>query len=143
MLGRADEAHAALRELTETYSQSGDSGTAFFGCTEVNIHHATSYVHTYLGEVKPAYAAQDRALAIYPPSDTVQSAMVQLHRARCLVIDGEIADGLTVGAEALDRVPAIRRGGPVGTLALALRDAVPAAERTRVGVDELDQRLTM
>jgi hypothetical protein len=146
MLGRSTEAHGALRELTETYAQFDDTDAgdgAVLGCTEVNIHHTTSYVHTYLGEVKPAFAAQDRALALYPPGDTVQSAMVQLHRARCLVIDGDIGDGLAIGAAALDRVPAIRRGGPVGTLALAVRDAVPAAERTRVGVDELDQRLTM
>jgi hypothetical protein len=144
MLGQADAAHATLRELNDTYEHLPNlagSDVGIFGWSESNTHHTGSYVYTHLGETSQAYAAQDHALALYPPSATVPRAMVQLHRARCLIIDGDLVGGVTMGADALDSVPAVRRGGPVGTLAQSILDALPAGERNRPTAGELRQRL--
>ena len=144
MLGQTEEAHAALGELADTYERLPAAVTAddgIFGWSEDRLHHTTSYVNTHLRNTTAAYAAQDRALAMYPPTLNRSSAMVRLHRARCLVIDGDLASGLDEGAQALDLVSVEYRGGPIGELGRVVLAELPPDERTRPEADELRQRL--
>jgi transcriptional regulator with XRE-family HTH domain len=67
-----------------------DASVTFYGWPETRVRHGESYVYTALGETKAAYAAQERALALYPDQLIVAPAQVKLHRSRGMIIDGDI-----------------------------------------------------
>ena len=142
-VGRRDEALAALAVLTELYEQLPGATTAdhgVFGWPEYRLWHCASYVHTQLGNTRDAYAAQDQAFGLYPGKSRPK-AMVRLHRARCLVLDGHLDDGLTEGILALDDVSPEHHGLSMRVLGTGVLAALPERERGRRTADELRQRL--
>lgn len=144
MLGRAADAVTALAELDEAFARlpaAVTSDDSIVGWAEYCLWHTRSYVFTHLGDTASAYVAQERALAMYPPELYRQAAMVRLHRSRCLVMDGHLADGLAEGSSALDELEADYRSGPVAELGHGVLRALPSAERARPAADELRQRL--
>jgi hypothetical protein len=89
-----------------------------------------SYVYTHLGDSTRADQAQERALALYPASAWRAPAQIQLHRATCLIQDGDITGGIdhaTTVVGALTREQ--RRDGFVQTIAQATAAAVPRRAR--------------
>lgn len=144
MLGQGDKARSALTDLGDVCAKLPSSVTTddgLWGWPEYCLWHTRSYVYTHLGDTAAAYDAQDRALALYPREHYRQAAMVRLHGARCQVIDGCLADGLTMGVNTLDSLDASYRTGPLGELGQAVLTALPASERSRPAADELRQRL--
>lgn len=144
MLGRARDAQLVLGELDEAYSRlptSVTSDDSLHGWPEYRLWHTRSYISTHLNHTATAYSAQDNALSRYPETMRWQAAMVRLHRARCLVIDGHPADGLVLANSALAALPELHHAGPVAELGLAVLTTLPVRERSRSEADELRQRL--
>jgi transcriptional regulator with XRE-family HTH domain len=144
MLGRTSEAKLVLGELDEVFSRLPASVTnddSLHGWPEYRLWHTRSYVSTHLSDTTTAYAAQENALSRYPATMRWQAAMVRLHRARCLVLDGSPADGLVAANAALAALPERHHAGPVAELGLAVLTALPARERGREDAGELRQRL--
>src|SRR5439155_10651423 len=85
--GHADEALAALGRVAAITDELPSSVTAaedsMFGWPEVRLRHTESYVYTWLGDTKRAYAAQQSALSLYPPHLLRERAAMLLHRAAC------------------------------------------------------------
>lgn len=102
-LGREAEARQTLTLLAEV-AQTPDEGS-LFGWPEYRLRHAESLVFTTLGDYLAAFDAQDRALALYPAELAGELAMVQLHRAACLVGYGELT-GLGFAMRVLLELPA-------------------------------------
>lgn len=135
MLGRATEAVDALRRLdvlSEALpAETTRAASTLYGWPEYRLRHTESYVHTYLGNTSEAYQAQDRAIALYPGlSDSVGRTLVQLHRARSMVLDGDIRDGVDHAYRAIDGLPgAFRSDASIQSVAGSVLDAVPGTER--------------
>jgi hypothetical protein len=84
-----------------------------FGWPGHRLRHTESFVCTEIGDVVRAAAAQERALEICPASQAGNRAMVQMHRAACLVAEGDIATGLHYVTDALDTVPTDQHDQPL------------------------------
>jgi hypothetical protein len=114
---------------------------SLFGWPERRLRHTESYVYTALGDTAAAYEAQDRALALYPAPFVRGRAQVLLHRATCMVRDGDIAGGLGFATDVLDRLPSQHRTEPVHAIGRQTLAALPAAEQGRAQATELAARL--
>jgi tetratricopeptide (TPR) repeat protein len=145
--GRADEAIAALRQATATTEMLPSSVVAdedsMFGWPEVRLRHTASFVHTWLGQTRRAYAAQDEALRLYPENLARERAALRFHRSACLIHDGNISGGVGYAGEVLDRLPPQHHTELVYAMGRAALRAVPPAERERRDVVALSNRLTL
>ncbi|MBN1171071.1 MAG: helix-turn-helix transcriptional regulator [Micromonosporaceae bacterium] len=141
----ADSARATLRQLATACerlpSSVVDDDCSMFGWPEYRLRYTESYVYTNLGDTTAAYAAQERALALYPPELARERAQLQLHRARCLVIDGHLDDGLAYGTQILDNLDATYHNELLYEMGRAIITAVPAAERRRPTLADFRHRL--
>ncbi len=141
LMGRADEALDALRAAEQTFDRLPSTVTgeceSIYGWPRQRLHHIESFVHTHLGGTAAAYQAQQCALALYAADRVVSRSQIGLHRAVCLVKDGEIGEGLRQAATTVDRLPVERRLRYVTTIADRVLDAVPERERGRPEMDEL------
>jgi transcriptional regulator with XRE-family HTH domain len=147
LFGRADEARTAVNQLADLYERlpgdvTQDQGT-IYGYPETRMWHSTSYVHTYLGDTAPARAAQESALALYPIGRVRARAQVQLHTARCLVLDGHLDDGANHALAVIDAVPPEHRTAMVLGVGHKVYNAVPSSERTRPPVAGLREILAL
>lgn len=89
---------------------------------------------------REAYRVQDEALAAYPTELRVERIKVELHRALCLVHDGDIQGAMAQGHAALDALPS-PPGASISSFVHDLMAAVPPLERTRTDAAELQARL--
>ena len=108
---------------------------------EHRLRHTESFVYTHIGDVRAASAAQDRAVALYPPSHARLRTQVELHRAIGLIRSGYISDGLGHATEMLDRLPIEQHNGNLRMVARQVLAALPERETTRPAVAELRARI--
>ena len=144
--GRSDEALAALGRVADVTERLPAGVVAdessMLGWPEVRLRHTESYVHTWLGDTRRAYAAQDAALQIYPESLARDRAKIQLHRVACMVQDGDVGGGLTYAGRVLDSLPVQHHTQSVYAIGRAAMRVVPVQERSRPEAAELRARLT-
>lgn len=144
-LRRADEALEALDDARAAFDRLPDTVTAstdtVFGWPERRLRHTESFVHSFAGRTADAYRAQDRALPLYAPEQAISRGQVQMHRAACMVRDGDLGAGLGHASATLAGLPAHARGQLVLTVANAVMTIVPAAERDRAAVVEYESAL--
>ncbi|MCP2328950.1 hypothetical protein HDA40_007457 [Hamadaea flava] len=131
-----------LVELSEQIpSVVADDRESLFGWPEARLRYAESHVYTALGDTAAAYAAQAHALRLYGTEMPRDQARIQLHRARCLVIDGDIREGVACATGVLDGTDATVRFESVNITAKAVLAAVPPRARKLAAVTALHDRL--
>ena len=143
--GRGDEALAALERVTDLAEKLPtrvvtDEGSVL-GWPEVRLRHTESYVHTWLGDTRRAYAAQEAALQIYPESLARERAKLDLHRVACMIQDGDVGGGLAYAGRVLDSLPAQHHTESVYAIGRAAMRVLPLQERGRPEAAELRARL--
>jgi hypothetical protein len=143
--GRGDEALAALERVTGLAEKLPARVVAdedsMLGWPEVRLRHTESSVHTWLGNTRHAYAAQEIALRIYPENLACERAMVLLHRVACMIRDGDVGGGLAYAGQVLDSLPAQHHTESLYALGRAALRVLPAQERGRPEAAELGARL--
>jgi tetratricopeptide (TPR) repeat protein len=145
LAGHTDESLNALRRTAQLTEQMPATVVAdaesMFGWPEVRLRHTESYVYTHLGLTSQAIAAQDRALELYPAELARERAQLQMHRARCHILNGDIADGLRYAASVLDDLPADQHNALLYEVGQHVMRAVPTVEHRRAEYGELHERL--
>jgi len=145
MARRKNEARDAVRTvatITEHLPATvSDDGASLWAWPEHRLRHTESYVHTYIGNVRAAEAAQDRALGLYPETHARLRTQVQLHRASCLIQSGHVGDGLRLAADLLDALPADQHNATLYEVGRQVLNVVPAGERSRSAAVEFAGRL--
>ena len=145
LAGNTKEAISALHMTADVAERMPAAVMAnagsLFGWHEVRLRHTESYVYTHLGLTDQAMAAQDRALAIYPTELSRERALLELHRAKCHILRGDIGDGLTYAADVLDDLPADQHNASLYEIGRHVIRAVPSNERRRAEYGELRERL--
>lgn len=135
LMGKNREAHSLLDLLGDTYAQLPTTVTilsdSIFGWPQQRLHHAESFVNSMSGSTDNAYRAQERALALYAPSRPISRCQIELHRARCLIRDGHIGDGLRHSLTAVVSVDPSRRREFILATANHVLGAVPSKELSR------------
>ncbi|MGH3519384.1 MAG: helix-turn-helix transcriptional regulator [Haloechinothrix sp.] len=144
-IGRAEVAERAMRQaeaLASRLPANIRETDGVDGWPEYRLHHTRSYAYSELGDTKRAYEAQDRALALYPESMFRNRAQVQLHRAACLVRDGDISGGVRYALSTLQEVPeAFRASATIRTVGRKVIDAAPRAHNHRDELESLAEAL--
>ena len=112
-----------------------------FGWPEVHLRHTESYVYTWLGNTRHAYAAQEAALQAYPESLAREQAKLLLHRVACMIQDGDVGGGLSYAGRVLDSLPVQHHTESVYAIGRAAIRVLPAQERGRPEAAELSARL--
>ncbi|WP_410812570.1 helix-turn-helix domain-containing protein [Micromonospora sp. 067-2] len=145
LAGRHAEAVATVRRLSDLVDRLPDAITgnveSLWGWPEHRLRHTESWVYTHAGKLDTAETAQDRALALYPPSQARLRAQVQLHRAANLIRGGHIPDGLRLATDLLDELPVQQHNHLLHAVARQVVDAVPEAERCRPAFGDLAERV--
>jgi transcriptional regulator with XRE-family HTH domain len=143
--GRYDEAAGCVRAVADITDRLPAPVAAdvnsLWGWPEHRLRHTESYVYTHVGQLAEAEVAQDRALALYPSVQARLRAQVELHRAARIIRGGDIPDGLRHAADVLDALSADQHSGPLHRVARQVIAVVPAAERYRPEMAELEARL--
>ncbi len=97
LMGDAKRARATLGTLSDVFERLSDdvahARSSEYGWSEQKLRHVESYVFTRLGETRLAVRAQDQADELYPATNRPGRAQVRLHRAECLIVDGDIGEG--------------------------------------------------
>src|SRR5204862_2596882 len=91
-IGRRREAVNAVRRA-ETAVDKLDSGgltRTAVGYDEAQLRFHEGSALTHLHDTESAWAAQRRALELYPDSDFLDRTLVHLDRATCLANDGDV-----------------------------------------------------
>ncbi|GGL18958.1 hypothetical protein GCM10012284_61920 [Mangrovihabitans endophyticus] len=140
--GRTAEAISTLHEAERTFemlpSRVATDVESIYGWPAHRLCHAKSFVYSTTGQTAKAYAAQDDALSVYPRARLISRAQIELHRAECLIRDGDIGDGIRQAVTALGVLPGGRRRRFVLEVAAKVSEAIPDKERRRP--DALDFR---
>lgn len=145
LLGRPREAQAALEDLRETYARLPSTCTtlrdSFFGWPEHRLHHAASFTYSMIGMTAESIDAQQAALQLYPESRRIARGQIGLHRARCLIANGEVAEGLGQANTVVSSTDLTNRKEFVLAIADRVYEAVPGNERRRVEAKEFTDLL--
>lgn len=143
ILGRQDDAVAALdivRRLSDRLPpRPEDDPLSVFGWSEVRLRHTESFVHTFLGNLGPAEAAQQAAIALYPDQRSAGCSQVRLHQALCRVRNGDVAQGAKHAVGVVVHLPESQHREMVLEVARQVLRAVPQSERRRPEVQDLSQ----
>jgi hypothetical protein len=145
LMADAKRARATLGTLSDVFERLPDdvahARSSEYGWSEQKLRHVESYVFTALGATRLAERAQDQADQLYPEPNRAGRAQVRLHRAECLIIDGDIAEGVRYAASVLEELPQAQRTEWVTESARAALAAIPAKARTLPAVRECRELL--
>jgi hypothetical protein len=140
VMADAKRARATLGTLSDVFERLPDdvahARSSVYGWSEQKLRHVESYVFTRLGETRLAQRAQDQADHLYPATNRPGRAQVRLHRAECLIIDGDIVEGVRYASSVLEELPEGQRTDLVMESARAALAAIPAKARTLPRVRE-------
>lgn len=144
LMGRNDEAAdavLAVEELTARMPGAALADESMFGWPEHRLRHTESFVYTEIGDARRAAAAQDTALQLYPASHSINRAMVQMHRASCLIQERYVDDGVRYASDVLDALPVEKHSQLLYEVARRAIATVPHDERGSPECDDLRDRL--
>ena len=145
--GRAEGALTALARVADLTDRLPAAVVAdedsMFGWPEVRLRHTESYVYTSLGDTARAYVAQERALELYPGSLARERAAMLMHRATCMIRDGDVGGGLAYAGTVLDELPVEHHTDLVYAVARAAVAALPDSDRQRRDARVLSGRLEL
>lgn len=111
-LGRRREALAAINRSEAIFERLEKTDPNVLGFYEHLLRFYQGNVFTFIGETRPAMAAQRRALELLPPGDDlVDPVLVLLDQATCLIHEGELAEGCRLTTQTLLAVPPRTRSG--------------------------------
>ncbi len=148
LLGRHDEARHALGDLDDVFGRLPEATVADslseWGCPEQCLRFVQSWVTSHAGRLDEAAAAQDAALALYPASQFVDPALVELQRAMCIVAAGDPSEGARHTVRTLQALPQGFRDNALvrRTAALSL-GVVPERARALPAVAEARELLAL
>jgi hypothetical protein len=131
-----------VEQLTGKMSSSALTDESLLGWPEHRLRHTESFVYTEVGDNTKASAAQDRALTLYRTADqSGNRAMVQLHRAACIIRDKNVGDGMRHIVEVLDTVPTANHNTLLYAVARRALGVVPPTEQHHAEYSYLRDRL--
>jgi hypothetical protein len=127
--GNAEAAREALTQA-QTFAErldSAGSADTWLGLPEQKLQIHLSHAYTRLGDVRPARAAQARALQLSGASSYQARALMEMDAALCDHHAGATIDGCRRAVNTLVELPADQRTGLVRSRAADLLRAIPAS----------------
>jgi tetratricopeptide (TPR) repeat protein len=104
-LGNEPAALDALRQADEAFERVDAPAVGIFGWSLPQLRLSAGKTLTNLGATRLALQAQDEALALFPPDEILDPALVRLDRAQALIRAGDLTEGCRLGEEVLVGLP--------------------------------------
>ncbi len=144
-LGHQHEAHRALARAEEITAHLDGEALAHsaFGYNEGQLRFHASSVFTHLRMIKPAFAAQERALELCAPGDYTDWALTRLDHACCLALAHETEAALAYAIETLTSLTEPQRSGIITLRGHAMLESVPKQHQQRQAARELHELLML
>jgi transcriptional regulator with XRE-family HTH domain/tetratricopeptide (TPR) repeat protein len=135
----------ALSRAEEILSRlSADEITpSAFGYNEASFRFHEGNALTHLRDVKRAFIAQERALALCSQDNYNDWAMTRLDRAQCLIYDGNASGGLAYAAETMLNLSEDQRRGVITLRGHAIAANLSASEQKLVEARDLEEILML
>lgn len=127
-------AHAILSALPS--GATGTKGSALTGLKEDELRYAEAWVYAHAGDQGKADLAIERALALYPDTDSRTPAQVKLMQAFSRVRSGDITEGIQRARKVYEPISPEQRTTMVDALARRVLRSVPDDARDRPDVSE-------
>jgi transcriptional regulator with XRE-family HTH domain len=112
---------------------TGDTSTVL-NWGETRLRYTETWVYAHLGDEKATDLAAQRAIRLYPASDSRTPTQIRLMQAFGRVQAGDLSEGLRHARVAYEGLPADQRTTMVTGLARSIADAVPAISMHRCDV---------
>lgn len=134
LLGRHDETAAALRDAGTALARlnEDDQQQSAFGYSENQLAFHSSNAWTHLHQTSRARDEQARALELYPASDHMDLALIQLDQAACMITDGDAEGAAVYMADTIVSLPEEHRSALIIYRAQELAATVPVSRELRV-----------
>ncbi|HET8683613.1 MAG TPA: XRE family transcriptional regulator [Micromonosporaceae bacterium] len=140
-LGRGREARSSLDRAEKAVGVLDTVALrpSAFGYNEAQPRFHEGNALTHLRDTRGAWAAQDRALDLYPSSDYLDRTLVQLDRASCLAYDGDVASAMTRATHALSGLRDEQRSGLILLRARQVLDSLDDRQRALPAARDLQE----
>ncbi|MFC4123189.1 XRE family transcriptional regulator [Nonomuraea zeae] len=131
-----DQAKRALARARNAFShmKSEEQEDLAFGYTERQLYFYQGDVLTKLGQTIEAEVVLDQALGKYE-DHILDQTLIRLDQAQCRLIDGDVSEAVKIGADALAMVGDEYLTDFIVRPALALEQAIVAADASVPGLD--------
>ena len=139
ILGRKDEATSAA-DRAELYLERLDSGLivpSAFGYDEAQLRFHQGSALTQLGETRAAFAAQDRALDLYPAENYLDRALVQLDRAQGLIQERDATSAIELAAATFSQLELTQARGMIAARIAEVIGLLSASAQSKPAVLDL------
>jgi tetratricopeptide (TPR) repeat protein len=145
VMGQAKETRATLGRAEEILSHLGGEALtpSAFGYNEAQFRFHEGNALTHLGDERPAFKAQDRALALCAPGDYTDWAMTRLDRARCLTTAGDAAAAVEYATETLTALSEPKRRGIITLRGHEILNALPHQQQATPAARDLRDLLLL
>ncbi|MFI0354576.1 hypothetical protein [Actinomadura sp. 9N407] len=142
LLGRHDEAKQALHTFVRF--EGGDGRASVFPTlwSFDQPRFAESWVYAGAGDEAEADRARGNVLALSRPGDYVYKTNVQLHAARCTVVNGGIREGARQASAVLDALEPSYRNRLITETAKSVLHTIPLGQRGSPAAREFQEVLT-
>ncbi|GAA3582372.1 hypothetical protein GCM10022419_075000 [Nonomuraea rosea] len=132
-----DQAKRALARARNAFShmKSEDQEDLAFGYTERQLYFYQGDVLTKLGQTIEAEVVLDQALGKYE-DHILDQTLIRLDQAQCRLIDGDVDEALKIGTQALNMVGDEYLTDFIARPALALEQAIVAADAGAAGLED-------
>lgn len=135
MAGRDREAADCLPQLQQVCADLPADvlaqGASVFGWSDDRLLFTRSFVYSFNGNFDEACAAQDAAIAVYPPSYRRGPAQIELQRSMCLAQVGDSDQAARNARTVIEQLPAADHIRPIADLSQRVLSAIPAADTNR------------
>jgi tetratricopeptide (TPR) repeat protein len=143
VMGRDRDTRSALGRAESSLSDLNGEALvpSAFGYNEAQFRFHEGNAYTYLGDVRSALKAQERALELCAPSDYTDWAMTHLDRTSCLVKSGDISDALNAATEILASLSDAQRRGIITLRGHEILNSLPKDKRRSAAARSLREVL--
>ncbi|MBF6331861.1 hypothetical protein [Nocardia transvalensis] len=111
-VGKTDEARSRLAASEDVFNAMPSSALRdpALGFTERQFYFTTGSAYTYLGMTAEAEQMHREALALYRPAEHLDPALIELDRARCMLVTHSPRSACAHAADAIAAVPPEHQG---------------------------------
>jgi hypothetical protein len=142
LLGRHDEAKRSLHTFVTFEGDDGRKSVFPTLWTFDQPHFAESWVYAGAGNEARANKARETVLDLSRPGDYVYRTNVELHAARCTVVNGGIDEGTRQAGAVLEALEPSYRNRLITETGKTVLRAIPIEQRHRPAAREFHEVLT-
>lgn len=128
--------HRAEGILSRLPSSITEDTSSIMGWGEAQLRYTEVWVYAHIGNEDQTDRAAERALQLYPESDTRSPAQIKLMQAFGRIRSGDVSEGIRQARAIYEPLASERRTTMLDSLAIQVLDSVPPEARMRSDVDE-------